>query len=195
MVQRIATHVRQRVRRGRWLMGALVLLPAIFFPPRDFHYRLDVEYLNMTGSFPYLASYGRLGGLAGQLVNYIRLLRFDPAQARDFLVVLVPFCLVTVVLACCVMLFWGLLVDRAARVTQLRAFLAVLAALLISLALTLCLFPVELVLLARGEGPGFTLLSVSAAVIAAQILFAPFLFLSGAVLAHFQARTDNQNNY
>ena len=171
-------------------MGALVLLPAVFFPPRDWHYRLDVDYLNMTGSFPYLASYGRLGGLAGQLVNYIRLLRLDPAQARDFLVVLVPFCLATVLLTCCVMFFWGLLVDRAARVTQLRAFLAVLLALLSSLALTLCLFPVELILLTGNEGQGFTLLSVSAAVVAAQLLFAPLLFLGGAVLAHFQKRTE-----
>jgi hypothetical protein len=43
---------RTRTRRGFWLMGALVLIPAILLPPRSLFYRLLIDTLNLKSLFP-----------------------------------------------------------------------------------------------------------------------------------------------
>jgi hypothetical protein len=43
-----------QTRRGSWLMGALVLIPAILLPPRTFFYLLLVSDMNLKSLFPFL---------------------------------------------------------------------------------------------------------------------------------------------
>src|SRR5258708_12436404 len=116
-----------RTRRGFWLMGALVLIPAILFPPRSFFYRLLIDDLNLKSLFPFLMNhYPMAGGLVGQLLNYTRLAEANSAEAGDFLVALVASCLATLSLTLCLMFFWRRLVDRTPRPTLRRVLLAVL---------------------------------------------------------------------
>ncbi|WP_201372564.1 hypothetical protein [Ktedonobacter robiniae] len=180
---------QQRVRRGRWLMGALVLFSAFFFPPHSLHGRLSIEAMNFSHIFPYTY----VGGIGGQLVNLLRLFRDTPVQARDFLVVFVPFCLSAVTLTLCIILFWGHVVDRAVRPTLARVLLSVLGAISTSLLLTLVWIPVEFLLLANDESRGGTLLfTVTPALLVVQLVFAPFLFLGGVALVKWQQARENQ---
>lgn len=190
MTRTISFFHQRQVRRGRWLMGALVLLPAFFFPPRSLHGELSIETINFLNVSPYAS----LGGIGGQLVNYIRLFRDSPILAGEFLVVvLVPFCLAVATLTLCMVLFWGRFVDRAVRPTLARALLSVLGAISTSLVLTLFLAPVEMILFANDVARGGTLLlTVTPALIVVQLLFAPVLFIGGAILVKFQGSTANR---
>src|SRR5260370_24518101 len=118
-----------RTRSGFWVMGALVLIPAILFPLRSFFYRLLIDDLNLKSLFPFLMNhYPMAGGLVGQLLNYTRLAEANSAEAGDFLVALVASCLATLSLTLLFMFFWRRLVDRTPRPTLRRVLLAVLFA-------------------------------------------------------------------
>lgn len=185
------THITSSVprRRGRWLMGALVLFSAFFFPPRSLHEALSMETINFLNLFPYTS----VGGIGGQVVNVIRLYRENPVLARNFLVVLVPFCLTAATLTLCIILFWGRVVDRAIRPTMARAALAMSGAIGTSLLLTLVWVPLEFLLVANDEGRGLTLIvTVIPALLIVQVVFAPFLFMSGVALVKWQQVRENQ---
>jgi len=185
-----------RTRRGFWLMGALVLIPAILFPPRSFFYRLLIDELNLKSLFPFLMNYYPMpGGLAGQLLNYTRLAGANSAEAGDFLVALVASCLATLSLTLCLMFFWRLLVDRTPRPTFRRVLLAVLIAVGSSLALTLFLCFVEFaasVAFVNSESQGLAILLTTIILFIAQLLFAPILFIGGAMLVKWQGRTESR---
>src|SRR5260221_11662865 len=172
-----------RTRRGFWLMGALVLIPAILFPPRSFFYRLLIDDLNLKSLFPFLMNhYPMAGGLVGQLLNYTGLAEANSAEAGDFLVALVASCLATLSLTLCLMFFWRRLVDRTPRPTLRRVLLAVLIAVGSSLALTLILCFVEFaasVAFVNSESQGLALLLTPLMLFIAQLLFAPILFIGG----------------
>ncbi len=185
-----------RTRRGFWLMGALVLIPAILFPPRSFFYRLLIDDLNLKSLFPFLMNhYPMAGGLVGQLLNYTRLAEANSAEAGDFLVALVASCLATLSLTLCLMFFWRRLVDRTPRPTLRRVLLAVLIAGGSSLALTLILCFVEFaasVAFVNSESQGLALLLTTIMLFIAQLLFAPILFIGGAILVKWQRRTESR---
>ncbi len=185
-----------RTRRGFWLMGALVLIPAILLPPRSFFYRLLIDDLNLKSLFPFLMNYYPMpGGLAGQLLNYTRLAGANSAEAGDFLVALVASCLATLSLTLCLMFFWRLLVDRTPRPTFRRVLLAVLIAVGSSLALTLFLCFVEFaasVAFVNSESQGLAILLTTIILFIAQLLFAPILFIGGAMLVKWQGRTESR---
>lgn len=189
MAQVTSSSSQPRVQRGRWLMGALVLLSALFFPPRSLHGELSIETMNFLHIFPYTY----VGGIGGQLVNFLRLFSDNPASARDFLVVFVPFCVTAIILTLCIILFWGHFVDRAVRPTLARALLSVLGAISTSLLLTLVWIPVEVLLLVNNEGRGGTLfLTVIPALLVVQLVFAPFLFLGGVALVQWQEAREKR---
>jgi hypothetical protein len=177
-------------------MGALVLIPAILLPPRSFFYRLLIDDLNLKSLFPFLMNYYPMpGGLAGQLLNYTRLAGANSAEAGDFLVALVASCLATLSLTLCLMFFWRLLVDRTPRPTFRRVLLAVLIAVGSSLALTLFLCFVEFaasVAFVNSESQGLAILLTTIILFIAQLLFAPILFIGGAMLVKWQGRTESR---
>jgi hypothetical protein len=185
-----------RTRRGFWLMGALVLIPAILLPPRSFFYRLLIDNLNLKRLFPFLMNYYPMpGGLAGQLLNYTRLAGAHSAEAGDFLVALVASCLATLSLTLCLIFFWRLLVDRMPRPTLLRVLLAVLAAVGSSLVLTLILCFIEYAASApfvNKASQVWALLLTTFILFIAQLLFAPILFIGGAILVKWQARAESR---
>ena len=185
-----------RTLRGFWLMGALVLIPAILLPPRSFFYRLLIDDLNLKSLFPFLMNhYPVAGGLAGQLLNYTRLARANSAEGGDFQVALVASCLATLSLTLCSIFFWRLLVDRMPRPTFLRVLLAVLIAVGSSLALTLILCFIEFaasVAFVNSESQGLALLLTTIMLFIAQLLFAPILFIGGAVLVNWRWRTESR---
>jgi hypothetical protein len=185
-----------RTRRGFWLMGALVLIPAILLPPRSFFYRLLIDDLNLKRLFPFLMKYYPMpGGLAGQLLNYTRLARAHSAEAGDYLVALVASCLATLSLTLCWMFFWRLLVERTSRPTLLRLLLAVLAAVGSSLVLTLILSLIEYsasVALVNKESQVWALLLTTFILFIAQLLFSPILLIGGAVLVKWRRRTESR---
>src|SRR5260221_141050 len=175
-----------RTRRGFWLMGALVLIPAILFPPRSFFYRLLIDDLNLKSLFPFLMNhYPMAGGLVGQLLNYTRLAEANSAEAGDFLVALVASCLATLSLTLCLMFFWRRLVDRTPRPTLRRVLLAVLIPFRSSLALPpvpwfLRISATVAIVDTRKQGPALLLTPIMLFI--AQLLFAPILFIGGAIL-------------
>ncbi len=181
-----------RTRRGFWLMGALVLIPAILLPPRSFFYRLLIDTLNLKSLFPFLMNYYPMpGGLAGQVLNYTRLSGAHSAGAGDFLVALVASCLATLSLTLCLMFFWRRLVDRMPRPTLLRVLLTVLAAVGSSLVLTLILCFIgaaaSVAFVNKASQVGALLLTTVILFIT-QLLFAPILFIGGAILVKWQKR-------
>jgi hypothetical protein len=185
-----------RTLRGFWLMGALVLIPAILLPPRSFFYRLLIDDLNLKSLFPFLMThYPMAGGLAGQLFNYTRLAGANSAEAGDFLVALVASCLATLSLTLCLIFSWRLLVERTPRPTFLRVLLAVLIAVGSSLALTLILCFIEFVAsvaLVNSESQSVALLLTTIMLFIAQLLFAPILFIGGAVLVKWRWQTESR---
>jgi hypothetical protein len=185
-----------RTRRGFWLMGALVLISAILLPPRSFFYRLLIDTLNLKRLFPVLMNYYPMpGGLAGQLLNYTRLAGAHSAETGDFLVALVASCLATLSLTLCMMCFWRLLVDRMPRPTLLRVLLAVLAAVGSSLVLTLILCLIEYAASAafvNKVSQVWALLLTMFILFIAQLLFAPILFIGGAIFVKWQARAESR---
>jgi hypothetical protein len=181
-----------RTRRGSWLMGALVLIPAILLPPRTFFYLLLVSDMNLKSLFPFLMNYYPMpGGLAGQLFYYMRLTRINSADAGDFLMALVASCLATLSLTLCLMFFWRRLVDRKPRPTLLRVLLAVLVSVASSLVLTLILCSIESTF-GNKESLFFAVLLTEVMLFIAHLILAPILFIGGAILVKRQARTESQ---
>jgi hypothetical protein len=175
-------------------MGALVLILAILVPPRSFFYRLLIDELKLKSLFPFLMThYPMPGGLAGQLINYMRLAGANSAEAGNWLMVLVASCLVTLSLTLWAMFFWRRVVDRTPRPTLLHVLLAVLAAVASSLVLTPILCCLEFPF-ATTQTQGFTILILLSTPVLyiAQLLFAPILFIGGAILVKWQARAQSR---
>ncbi len=186
-----------RIQRGFWLMGALVLIPAILLPPRSFFYRLLIENLNLKGLYhPLMNYYPMPGGLVGQFLNYTRLAGANSPGASDFLVALVASCLATLSLTLCFMFFWRLLVDRTQHPTLWRVLLAVLAAVGSSLVLTLVLCFMQyttIATLVNRESQVWAVLLATFILFIVQLLFAPILFIGGAILVKWQARAERRD--
>jgi hypothetical protein len=86
-------------------------------------------------------------------------------------------------------------VDRTPRPTLRRVLLAVLIAVGSSLALTLILCFVEFaasVAFVNSESQGLALLLTTIMLFIAQLLFAPILFIGGAILVKWQRRTESR---
>ncbi len=91
----------------------------------------------------------------------------------------------------CLMFFWRLLVDRPSRPTLLRALGAVLAAVGSSLVLTLILCCIQYAAsapLVNQASQVWALFLTMFILFIVQVLFAPILFIGGAILVKWQAR-------
>lgn len=135
--------LKSPVRNLAWLLGGLLFLLAVLYPPfsRSMSYSgysTGVTFASwMSGILSVLAT----GGPVWHILSYLRWqsLAQIPATGRDIFSEFAPSCFIPLLLPFCSILLWRWLVYNAENPTIIRGLLAVLLALVSSLFLTFLL--------------------------------------------------------